>query len=249
LADDPKGSARGLHGSFTLGAGQFCTKPGLVFLSADDGAAAFREELRALTAGSGTFTMLTAEIGEAYHCGLAERHGLKVESTVGAEAVSPATHAMLFETDLKTFDENPLLAEEIFGPSTVVVDASDRDALLAVAAGLEGHLTATILGTETDLLDNQELIEILERKVGRLLFNGFPTGVEVSHAMVHGGPYPATSDSRFTSVGSQAIFRFVRPRCYQNFPEALLPEALRNGNPLGISRLVDGKLTLGRIEE
>jgi alpha-ketoglutaric semialdehyde dehydrogenase len=115
--------------------------------------------------------------------------------------------------------------------------------LLATAEALEGHLTATVLGTEEDLAANQDLIAILERKVGRLLFNGYPTGVEVSHAMVHGGPYPATSDSRFTSVGSQAILRFVRPRCYQNFPQSALPEPLRNENPLGISRLVDGVIT------
>ena len=120
---------------------------------------------------------------------------------------------------------------------------SDRDELLAAAESLEGHLTGTILGTEADLADYADLIAVLETKVGRLLFNGYPTGVEVSHAMVHGGPYPATSDSRFTSVGSQAILRFVRPRCYQGFPQAALPEALRDENPLGIWRLVDGAWT------
>jgi NADP-dependent aldehyde dehydrogenase len=147
---------------------------------------------------------------------------------------------VLFECDLQTFRANPLLYEEIFGPSTLLVKWKGRNELLAVAESLEGHLTATILGTEADLADNEELIAILERKVGRLLFNGYPTGVEVSHAMVHGGPYPATSDSRFTSVGSQAILRFVRPRCYQNFPQRALPEALRDENPLGILRHIDG---------
>jgi NADP-dependent aldehyde dehydrogenase len=168
---------------------------------------------------------------------------LGVKGTAAAIAEAPQTNAVLFESDLASFRANPLLQEEIFGPSTLLVNWNDRSELLAAAESLEGHLTATILGTEADLAENQDLIAILERKVGRLLFNGYPTGVEVSHAMVHGGPYPATSDSRFTSVGSQAIFRFVRPRCYQNFPQAALPEALRDENPLGILRLIDGVQT------
>jgi 2,5-dioxopentanoate dehydrogenase len=249
LANDPESKARGMHGSFTLGAGQFCTKPGLVFLPKIDGTAAFREELQTLTGASGSFTMLTSGIADAYHRGLAERHVLAIESTAASTASSPQTHAVLFQTDIATFRENALLQEEIFGPSTLLVNWDDRKELLAAAESLEGHLTATILGTEADLASNQELIAILERKVGRLLFNGYPTGVEVSHAMVHGGPYPATSDSRFTSVGSQAILRFVRPRCYQNFPQAALPEALRDQNPLGIWRLVDGALTRDPISQ
>ena len=243
LANDPESRARGLHGSFTLGAGQFCTKPGLVFLPETGGALAFREELQSLTAASGSFTMLTAGIAEAYHHGVAQRQSLGVESTSADSASSPQTDAVLFQADIATFRQNTLLQEEIFGPSTLLVNWSDRQELLAAAESLEGHLTATILGTEADLANNLDLIAILERKVGRLLFNGYPTGVEVSHAMVHGGPYPATSDSRFTSVGSQAILRFVRPRCYQSFPQSALPEVLRDENPLGISRLVDGVLT------
>jgi 2,5-dioxopentanoate dehydrogenase len=243
LADDPQSKAKGLYSSFTLGAGQFCTKPGLVFLPETDGATAFREELKSLTGSSSSFTMLTTGIADAYHHGLAERQAAGVEGNAAVTAVTPQTHAMLFQTGIDAFRQNALLHEEIFGPSTLLVNWTDRKDLLATAESLEGHLTATILGTEADLADNQDLIAILERKVGRLLFNGFPTGVEVSHAMVHGGPYPATSDSRFTSVGSQAILRFVRPRCYQNFPQAALPEALRDENFSGICRLVDGSLT------
>jgi alpha-ketoglutaric semialdehyde dehydrogenase len=243
LANDPQSKARGLHGSFTLGASQFCTKPGLVFIPEADGAIAFREELHSLTGTTGSFTMLTSDIADAYHHGLAERHALGVDSTAASSAASPQTHAVLFQTAIATFRQNALLQEEIFGPSTLLVNWSEHAELLAAAESLEGHLTATVLGTEADLAANQDLIAILERKVGRLLFNGYPTGVEVSHAMVHGGPYPATSDSRFTSVGSQAILRFVRPRCYQNFPQAALPEALRDENSLGIWRLVDGVLT------
>jgi NADP-dependent aldehyde dehydrogenase len=111
-----------------------------------------------------------------------------------------------------------------------------------VAKKLHGHLTATIHGTEQDLRDASELVRVLETKVGRLLFNGYPTGVEVCHAMVHGGPFPATSDSRTTSVGTRAITRFARPVCYQDFPDAALPAELRRGNPVGIQRMVNGKL-------
>lgn len=243
LADDPQSKARGLHGSFTLGAGQFCTKPGLVFVPDTEGVSTFCEELRALVKASGSFTMLTSGIAEHYHQLLAERHVLDVDSTSATTAAPPQAHAVLFEADMTSFRKNTMLQEEIFGPSSLLVRWNNRNELLAVAEALEGHLTATILGTEADLAENQDLIAVLERKVGRLLFNGYPTGVEVSHAMVHGGPYPATSDSRFTSVGSQAILRFVRPRCYQNFPQSALPEALRDENPLGILRLVDGTLT------
>ena len=243
LAGDPQARAKGLYGSYTLAAGQQCTKPGIVFLPEIDAATAFREELRSLTGTSGSFTMLTPGIADAYHHGLAERHALRVDSTAAVSASSPQTHAVLFETGIATLLENSLLQEEIFGPSTLLVNWNNREDLLAAAESLEGHLTASIFGTEDDLIDNQELVDILERKVGRLIFNGVPTGVEVSHAMVHGGPYPATSDSRFTSVGTQAILRFARPRCYQNFPPSALPEELRDENTRGIWRVVDGVFT------
>jgi NADP-dependent aldehyde dehydrogenase len=244
LANDPAVRARGLHGSFTLGAGQFCTKPGLVFVPETEGITAFRDELKSLTSASAGFTMLTTGIAGNYQDSLAERCALGgVVNTSAGGAESSQAYAVLFQADLAAFRANPLLQEEIFGPSTLIVNWNDREELLATAEALEGHLTATILGTEAELAENHDLIAILERKVGRLLFNGYPTGVEVSHAMVHGGPYPATSDSRFTSVGSQAILRFARPRCYQNFPQSALPEALRDENPLGILRLVDGVQT------
>jgi NADP-dependent aldehyde dehydrogenase len=132
------------------------------------------------------------------------------------------------------------LADEIFGPNTLVV-TGDKEDIKLIAKGLDGHLTATILGDEEDLSANRELIAILEQKAGRIIFNAFPTGVEVTHAMVHGGPYPSTSDPRFTSVGSLAIYRFARPVCFQNFPQAMLPPELQEANPLGITRLRDGK--------
>ena len=243
LASDPRGRAKGLHGSFTLGAGQFCTKPGLIFLPETEGAQAFREELRTLTAGSAPFHMLTSGIAEAYHRGLEERRKLDLQTAEAETAAAPQSHAVLHEATLEAFQQQEALHEELFGPATLLISGGSRGDLLKVAASLEGHLTATLLGDAADLAANADLIAILERKVGRLLVNGFPTGVEVSQAMVHGGPYPATSDSRFTSVGSQAIFRFVRPFCYQNFPQSALPAELQDANPLGIMRLIDGVMT------
>ncbi|MBD0295992.1 MAG: aldehyde dehydrogenase (NADP(+)), partial [Flavisolibacter sp.] len=143
-------------------------------------------------------------------------------------------------TTAQSFLEQPILQEEVFGPSTLAVTAQHKDELLKAAETLHGHLTITIHGTGEDLLDNQDLIRILEQKAGRLIINGYPTGVEVSHAMVHGGPFPATTDGRSTSVGTAAINRFVRPVCYQNFPTDLLPDELKDGNPQGIWRLVNG---------
>ncbi len=249
LASEAEAQARGLHASFTLGGGQFCTKPGLVFLPNAPGADVFRDTLRSATGSSQSFTMLSSGITEAYHHGLAERHATGIASTAAAAEASSKAHAVLFEADLAEFRQNPVLQEEIFGPSTLLVRWENHADLLAAAEALEGHLTATLLGTEADLLANQDLIAILERKVGRLLFNGFPTGVEVSHAMVHGGPYPATSDSRFTSVGAEAILRFARPRCYQNFPKAALPAALRDANPNGIPRMVNGAISRDAIAD
>jgi alpha-ketoglutaric semialdehyde dehydrogenase len=199
--------------------------------------------LRSLTTSCPPFTMLTPAIAKAYRSGLLQRAESSVTSTAATQPDDASTAAVLFETDVHTFEESPMLQEEIFGPTTLLVSYADRSSMLAAAEALEGHLTATLLGSEQDLAANMDLVAILERKVGRLLLNGYPTGVEVSHAMVHGGPYPATSDSRFTSVGSQAILRFVRPRCYQNFPQSALPLELQDGNPLRILRLVDGVLT------
>ena len=148
----------------------------------------------------------------------------------------------MFETDAEAF-LNSDLESEIFGPTTLLVSHSSPEQVLAIARSLEGHLTATIHGTEEDLRDYADLVAILETKVGRLIFNGYPTGVEVTHAMVHGGPYPSTSDGRSTSVGTQAIFRFTQLVCYQSFPDSALPDDLKDGNPLGIWRMLDGQMS------
>jgi NADP-dependent aldehyde dehydrogenase len=147
-----------------------------------------------------------------------------------------------FETDVPTLLANEDLGAELFGPSTLLIRYSQREDILQAARNLGGHLTATIHGTDDDLRDFADLVQILRGKVGRLVFNGYPTGVEVCHAMIHGGPYPASTDSRTTSVGTQAIYRFARPVCYQDFPDNALPDELKDGNPLGIFRMVDGQL-------
>ena len=239
--------ATGLHGSFTLGAGQFCTKPGMVFLPQGPDASAFTQKLQQLVDASAPFHLLTKAIHASYDSSVATR---KTDASVKLVAEGPKTAAdpsfavspVLFETDAASFLGSELDAE-IFGPTTLLVRHSIRDQVLAIARSLEGHLTATIHGTEEDLREFADLIAILENKVGRLVFNSFPTGVEVTHAMVHGGPYPSTSDGRSTSVGSQAIFRFTRLVCYQGFPESALPDALKEGNPLGIWRMIDGEMT------
>jgi NADP-dependent aldehyde dehydrogenase len=239
--------AAGFHGSFTMGAGQFCTKPGLVFLPEGDGAAAFAEKLQQLVAGSSQFHLLTKPIHSAFNSAIAARQasGSVRLAAAGPQPEAGASFAVgsaLFETDAASFLGSHLDAE-IFGPTTLLVRHSTRDQVLAVAHALEGHLTATLHGTEADLREFADLIAILENKVGRIVLNGFPTGVEVTHAMVHGGPYPATSDGRSTSVGSQAIFRFARPVCYQGFPDGALPDALKRANPLGIWRMMDGEMS------
>ncbi|MGH9639219.1 MAG: aldehyde dehydrogenase (NADP(+)), partial [Bryobacteraceae bacterium] len=201
--------AAGLYSSVTLGAGQFCTKPGMVFVP--DGAETnrFVEKIRELAAAAAApFDMLTAGIRGAYSSAVAAR-----KENRALQLITEQAGVAVFETDTASFLKNPELSEEVFGPATLLVRHSKREEILEMARGLEGHLTATIHGTEEDLREFADLIAILETKVGRLIFNGFPTGVEVSHAMIHGGPYPATSDSRFTSVGTQAIFRFARHVC------------------------------------
>jgi alpha-ketoglutaric semialdehyde dehydrogenase len=168
---------------------------------------------------------------------------LSAEAPASGNGQELGVNPALFETDAQSFLRDPELAAEIFGPATLLIRHSTRAELLEAAGNLEGHLTATIHGTDDDLREFGDLLAILKTKVGRIVFNGFPTGVEVSHAMVHGGPYPATSDGRSTSVGSQAIFRFCRPVCYQGFPEAALPDELRDSNPVQIWRMVDGEMT------
>jgi alpha-ketoglutaric semialdehyde dehydrogenase len=238
--------AKGLHGSVTLGVGQFCTNPGVVVTTGDD--ANFVSQLATLMSETRPGAMLNRRISSSYESAVSERMTHKsvtvraAQKAVIEEAGKKCqASAALFETDAKSWLADETLHSEIFGPTTIIVHAGGKQDLLEIARKLEGNLTATIHGTEDDLRDNADLIAALETKVGRILFNGFPTGVEVCQAMVHGGPYPATSDSRTTSVGARAILRFARPVCFQDFPETALPDELKTANPLGILRLVGGR--------
>ena len=240
--------AEGLLGSVTLGVGQFCTNPGLVLGVEGESLAQFVNKTSELFAGAVPETMLNAGICDAYHAGvqtLSSTEGVTLAGKSGTDANPDQTQAAayVFTTDVETFVNHPELSEEVFGPTTLVVTCGDKANLEEVARNLDGHLTATLQGTEADMAEHQELIAILEQKVGRLIFNGFPTGVEVCSSMHHGGPYPATTDGRSTSVGTAAIFRFTRLVSYQGFPQNSLPPELQNDNPRGIWRLVDGART------
>jgi 2,5-dioxopentanoate dehydrogenase len=234
--------AAGLQASFTLGGGQMCTKPGLVLLPQQEDTPAFMKELGDKVTTTPSQTLLTKAIADRYASAVKGRDATLLAEGAKPQASTAATvQASLFVADYRDLAENPDLAQEIFGPTTVVVGYHDRKQLLAVAEQLEGHLTATLQADESELADYADLIEILTRKAGRLILNAYPTGVEVCHAMVHGGPFPATSDGRSTSVGSQATYRFIRLVCFQSFPDAALPDELKSANPLGIMRMVDGE--------
>lgn len=230
--------------SLTMGVGQFCTNPGLVIGLAGEHLAQFQEAALQALKTKAAGTMLTPGIHGAYAAGIERMGAVAGVDTLGhgQAATAPcAAQATLFATDAATFLATEQLEDEIFGPSSLLVSCKDEYEMRAVAEHLAGQLTATLQLDEQDHALARKLLPTLERKAGRILVNGFPTGVEVSYAMVHGGPFPATSDSRSTSVGATAIDRFLRPVCYQDLPAALLPAELQDGNPSGLSRLVDGK--------
>ena len=227
--------------SLTMGVGQFCTNPGLFFIPAE-GAEEFTQSFVAESAKVSGATMLNAGICSAYNEGLAALKSLDTVDNlldVGTEAHGAAAPA-IFRTTAVEFVSNEALSSEVFGPATLLVTYQDTEELLALAESIEGQLTASVYGTDED--DLTELISILDRKAGRVIFNQFPTGVEVCSSMVHGGPYPATSDGRSTSVGTMAILRYSRPVSYQNMPQSTLPAELQDSNPLGIKRMVNGSV-------
>jgi len=236
--------ALGLHGSITLGVGQFCTNPGVVLLPegpAGNGLVATLAEKLAATAPA---PMLNAGILQNYCRSVAARAADTRLQTTAAASSYRAAAPVLFQADAETFLASPELAGEIFGPTSLIVRYGDFEQAVEIARAMEGNLTATIHMAPGDEDAASRLVSALETRVGRILFQGYPTGVEVCHAMVHGGPYPATSDGRSTSVGGRAIDRFVRPVCFQDAPPNILPEELRDGNPAGIQRIVNGVRTL-----
>jgi NADP-dependent aldehyde dehydrogenase len=235
----------------TIGVGQFCTNPGLLIYQSQDNN--FKESLKSAFEKTVGGVMLTPTILNAYNSGV-QRHmateGVEQLAMSGfkPDTISNNAIPVLLMVNSNVFNNNTQLGEEIFGPTAIAIDASTKKEILAIAENLTGHLTATIHGTDDELIDYKELLAILEQKAGRVIINGFPTGVEVCPAMVHGGPYPSTTDSKTTSVGTAAIFRFTRPVCYQNLPQALLPAELKNKNEFHIYRVINGERSTKDID-
>jgi len=236
--------AAGFVASLNQGAGQFCTNPGLVIARQGADLDRFIASAAQHIWQSPAQTMLTPGIYSAYRSGIEALGNNPNADTAAAGKTDDGpnqcqTH--LFVTRAQDFLGDPSLQAEVFGSASLVVTCADDAEIRQVAEHLEGQLTATLHLDDADLDDARALLPVLERKAGRLLVNGWPTGVEVCDAMVHGGPFPATSDPRGTSVGTAAIQRFLRPVCYQDFPDSLLPVALQHGNPLHLRRLLDGQ--------
>ena len=219
-------TAKQLAGSITLGAGQFCTNPGVLVMKEEPQTNLFLEKLANEMSQVQPMTMLTQVISKSYLSGIKSQRGVEGVTPLLAEPKDKITPHLI---KIKASDaiKNHEVLEEVFGPSSVAVVSANMKELIDFCSSMDGQLTATLLGTEEELQNATELIDVLLSKVGRLVINGYPTGVEVSPAMVHGGPYPATTDSRSTSVGITAIYRFTRPVCLQNFPTSMLPEELR----------------------
>ena len=246
------GVAAGLHKSLTTGVGQFCTNPGLVVALRGPDTSSFLSHLQSAVEESEPGTMLHAGIRFNYEEGLVRTRQVPgVEELVagvppsgGAEGDGRCqVRAALFTTSADVWLSNPTLSEEVFGPSTLVVQCEDLDEMLRVARNVNGQLTATVHGSTEDLRENQALLQCVEVTAGRVVINGYPTGVEICPSIQHGGPYPATTDARTTSMGSSAIQRFARLVCYQDLPDDLLPPALQEQNPGDLRRLVDGEWT------
>lgn len=235
--------------SLTLGVGQFCTNPGVFIAvkgaSLDRFIAAVKNEIQEVIPAN----MLHNGIYESF-----EKHKANAIEQSDTEVIasreteegkgSPA----IIKTNAQNFLNNPVLSEEVFGPFGIIVACESREELIQIAKNLKGQLTITVAATSDDVRENSGLIHLLKDKCGRLLFNGMPTGVEVVYAMQHGGPFPSTTDSRFSSVGPDAVKRFVRPISFQNWPDEFLPEELKNENPLQISRIVDGEVNSGSLK-
>jgi alpha-ketoglutaric semialdehyde dehydrogenase len=254
LKQDVDALAEGYIASVTGSSGQLCTQPGHVFVPTTEDGDRFVEAVnRAVQKAEGQ-TMLTPGIADAWHAGTSQLSEQGDMNTLGQGEAGQTENApapVVYETDLASFVKNPDMQIEVFGAASVVIRYGDFGELVDSIAQLEGQLTTTLqmdVEDAGDLKAAADLLPALESLAGRILVNGWPTGVEVGHAMVHGGPYPATSDPRTTSVGSMAIERFLRPVAYQNLPEALLPDALKEANPWSLTRRVDGKTQLGEAE-
>jgi NADP-dependent aldehyde dehydrogenase len=245
LQDRAAAIAEGLHASFTIGVGQFCTNPGVVLVPSGAAGDAFAGVLAERTRGTAAGTMLTPAISSAYQSGQESLRAHGAERLAGGSAsgagIAACGEAALWQVPASGVLAEPRLLEEVFGPSTLLVRYDGFAELEQFVDALDGQLTATVHAQPEELREHAALVGQLAGKAGRLVANQFPTGVEVNHAMIHGGPFPATSDGRSTSVGTHAIERFTRYVAWQNWPDDALPEELRASNPRGIWRMVNGK--------
>lgn len=236
-------------GSLTLGVGQFCTNPGVFIAVKGESLNRFITAVKNEIQEIAPANMLHNGIYESF-----EKHKANaitqpdIEVIASRETEKGKGSAAIIKTNAQNFLNNPVLSEEVFGPFGIIVACESREELIQIAQNLKGQLTITVAATSDDVRENAELIHLLKDKCGRLLFNGMPTGVEVVYAMQHGGPFPSTTDARFTSVGPDAVKRFVRPISFQNWPDEFLPEELKNENPLQISRIVDGEVNSGSLK-
>lgn len=231
--------AESFAASVVLGAGQFCTNPGIFLVLKNEFSDYFISALQKAISTKPSVSLLTSNIQKAYCNGIQQQR--QISDAVGLtdfDGSTPLPH--LLQISAKAAIQNPILTEEVFGPSTVAIVADNMEELIQCCQELQGQLTASVHGTDAELKNAIDLLEVLQLKSGRLIINGYPTGVEVGHAMVHGGPFPASTDVRSTSVGTQAIYRFTRPVCLQDFPDYLLPDELKADNPLGITRKLNG---------
>ncbi|MCO4291956.1 aldehyde dehydrogenase (NADP(+)) [Solitalea sp. MAHUQ-68] len=245
LATQPESLAKEMAASITQGVGQFCTNPGVMIAVEDKALDEFLSHLKIAIQQVSPAKMLHSGIAQSYHEGIASvinDEDLSIEAAV-QKTENDAGNALIASVSAAVFMERPTLHQEIFGPYSLLVKCKDKAEMLAVVNVLEGQLTGTIMGTDSDLQQNIDLLESLTTIAGRVMINNVPTGVEVCPSMVHGGPFPATTDARFTSVGTSAIKRFVRPVCLQNFSQSLLPAELQDGNPMQIWRLIDGEFS------
>ena len=238
--------------SITLGTGQFCTNPGLLIGMQGPELDAFIGQLGDAIVQIEPSCMLHPNIIGAYErnktVSKSEPELLVVQEFSGDVAPNFARQAVA-RVSGEVFLKNTNLHHEVFGPFSMVVECQTRAEMESIVAQLEGQLTGTVIAHGNDSTNFEEVIEALKNRVGRIIFNGVPTGVEVTAAMLHGGPYPASTDSRFTAVGIHSIKRWVRPFSYQNWPDQLLPDALKNENPLNISRMVNGEWTTSKINQ
>ncbi|MEO5682922.1 MAG: aldehyde dehydrogenase (NADP(+)) [Chitinophagaceae bacterium] len=245
---DKEKMAKDLAASVTMGVGQFCTNPGLIIVIENDASKIFLKELAIQINGIKPASMLNKNICKAFNTGVELLQSFSAITLLSQSDATPVperfeARPVLHSISAKDFLADKKFAEEVFGPASLVVLCNDEAALLQVLSALEGQLTTTIHAGPADEHLVSQILDIIKQKAGRIIYGGYPTGVEVCHSMQHGGPFPSTTDARSTSVGTAAIQRFLRPVTFQDFPNDLLPDLLKNENPLNALRLVDGQWT------